>query len=342
MPPAKLLASRAFAAEGSIDADIMRRPYRAFAAKGTGQQPEAILIERPSPEFREGRQPRCGCSAPHRSLPASEPSAWGPKVREAGARHAALMKYVIPMSFLAIPFYGIMGKYGMTDNPLEVIAVEVTFATPYAIFIFQQYSASIPYELDEAARIDGASAPQIFLLIYLPLMAPALVAIGTYALLLSWNEYLYAFLLLSNPVVTQLPAPACCGGRQELCTNLGKIASSRGGGACRSYARCEPQLICCKRHAPYGLINVEGRMAILRHLHSCASHARCPLCPRSGDDHEIRPLCPEACVGSLGDHADGPGPLCARVSSAAHNPDCALARRRSHRRPVSSTGAEAR
>ena len=111
--------------------------------------------------------------------------------------NAALMTYVIPMSFLAIPFYGIMGKYGMTDNPLAVIAVEVTFATPYAIFIFQQYSASIPYELDEAARIDGASPPQIFFLIYLPLMAPALVAIGTYALLLSWNEYLYAFLLLS-------------------------------------------------------------------------------------------------------------------------------------------------
>ena len=58
--------------------------------------------------------------------------------------NAALMTYVIPMSFLAIPFYGIMGKYGMTDNPLAVIAVEVTFATPYAIFIFQQYGASIP------------------------------------------------------------------------------------------------------------------------------------------------------------------------------------------------------
>ena len=119
--------------------------------------------------------------------------------------NAALMTYVIPMSFLAIPFYGIMGKYGLTDNPLAVIAVEVTFATPYAIFIFQQYSASIPFELDEAARIDGASPPQIFFRIYLPLMAPALVAIGTYALLLSWNEYLYAFLLLSGGKVITVP-----------------------------------------------------------------------------------------------------------------------------------------
>ena len=119
--------------------------------------------------------------------------------------NAALMTYVIPMSFLAIPFYGIMGKYGLTNNPLAVIAVEVTFATPYAIFIFQQYSASIPHELDEAARIDGASPPQIFFKIYLPLMAPALVAIGTYALLLSWNEYLYAFLLLSTESKLTVP-----------------------------------------------------------------------------------------------------------------------------------------
>jgi len=119
--------------------------------------------------------------------------------------NAALLTYVIPMSFLAIPFYGIMGKYGLTNNPLSVIAVEVTFATPYAIFIFQQYGASIPHELDEAARIDGASPPQIFFRIYLPLMAPALVAIGTYALLLSWNEYLYAFLMLSSGNVVTVP-----------------------------------------------------------------------------------------------------------------------------------------
>lgn len=119
--------------------------------------------------------------------------------------NAALLTYVIPMSFLAIPFYGIMKSYGLADNPWSVIAVEVTFATPYAIFIFSQYSASIPLELDEAARIDGASPPQIFFRIYLPLMAPALVAIGTYALLLAWNEYLYAFLLLSSDQTLTVP-----------------------------------------------------------------------------------------------------------------------------------------
>jgi len=112
--------------------------------------------------------------------------------------NAALMTYVIPASFLSIPFYLIMNHYGLQNNPWSVIAVLVTFATPYAIFIFQEYGRSIPIELDESARIDGASPLQIYFRIYLPLMAPALVAVGTYALLLAWNEYLYQFLLLSN------------------------------------------------------------------------------------------------------------------------------------------------
>jgi hypothetical protein len=76
-------------------------------------------------------------------------------------------------------------RKGLANDLWSVIAAEVTFATPYAIFIFQQYGVSIPIELDEAARIDGASPIQVYLHIYLPLMAPALVAVGTYALLLA-------------------------------------------------------------------------------------------------------------------------------------------------------------
>jgi multiple sugar transport system permease protein len=113
--------------------------------------------------------------------------------------NAALMTYVIPASFLAIPFYRIMQIYGLTNHLFAVIAALTTFATPYAIFIFSQYGKSIPMELDESARIDGANPLQIYVWIYLPLMAPALVAVGTYALLLAWNEYLYNFLLLSTP-----------------------------------------------------------------------------------------------------------------------------------------------
>ena len=119
--------------------------------------------------------------------------------------NAALLTYVIPASFLAIPFYRIMQNYGLADNPWSVIAALVAFATPYAIFVFQEYGRSIPIEVDESARIDGASPLQIYLRVYLPLMAPALVAVGTYALLLAWNEYLYQFLLLSSKSSMTVP-----------------------------------------------------------------------------------------------------------------------------------------
>ena len=119
--------------------------------------------------------------------------------------NAALLTYVIPASFLAIPFYRIMQNYGLANNPWSVIAALVAFATPYAIFVFQEYGRSIPIEVDESARIDGASPVQIYVRIYLPLMAPALVAVGTYALLLAWNEYLYQFLLLSSKSSMTVP-----------------------------------------------------------------------------------------------------------------------------------------
>ena len=119
--------------------------------------------------------------------------------------NCALLTYVIPASFLAIPFYRIMQNYGLANNLWSVIAALVAFATPYAIFVFQEYGRSIPIEVDESARIDGASPFQIYRSIYLPLMAPALVAVGTYALLLAWNEFLYQFLLLSSKSSMTVP-----------------------------------------------------------------------------------------------------------------------------------------
>ncbi len=110
----------------------------------------------------------------------------------------ALLTYVIPSSTLIIPFYRIMNQYGLMDNPWSVITAEVAFATPYAILVLQQAGKLIPTELDDAARIDGASVWQVYLKIYVPLMAPALAAVGTYALLFAWNDYLYQYLFLTS------------------------------------------------------------------------------------------------------------------------------------------------
>ena len=110
----------------------------------------------------------------------------------------ALFTYFIPAAFLAVPMYKTMGNYGILNSQWALILAMVTIASPYCIWVLKQASDKLPWELDEAARIDGATPLQLFRLVYLPLMLPSLVAIGTYAVLLAWNEYLYAFLLLSN------------------------------------------------------------------------------------------------------------------------------------------------
>jgi len=110
----------------------------------------------------------------------------------------ALFTYFIPAAFLAVPMYKTMGVYGLLNSQWALILAMVTIASPYCIWVLKQASDKLPYELDEAARMDGASPMQLFRLVYLPLMVPSLVAVGTYSLLLAWNEYLYAFLLLSR------------------------------------------------------------------------------------------------------------------------------------------------
>ena len=110
----------------------------------------------------------------------------------------ALFTYFIPAAFLAVPMYRTMGLYGLLNSQWALILAMVTIAAPYAIWVLKQASDKLPVELDEAAIVDGASPMQLFRLVYIPLMMPSLVAVGTYALLLAWNEYLYAFLLLSR------------------------------------------------------------------------------------------------------------------------------------------------
>ena len=130
------------------------------------------------------------------------------RLRMKGGRmvmNLALFTYFIPAAFLAVPMYRTMGNYGLLNNHWSLILAMVTIASPYAIWVLKQASDKLPVELDEAAVMDGATSLQIFRLVYVPLMMPSLVAIGTYAILLAWNEYLYAFLLLSKDTEITLP-----------------------------------------------------------------------------------------------------------------------------------------
>lgn len=123
------------------------------------------------------------------------------RLRVPGGRtvmNLALFTYFIPAAFLAVPMYKTMANYGLLNSKWSLVLAMVTIASPYCIWVLKQASDKLPWELDEAARIDGASPLQLFRLVYVPLMVPSLVAVGTYSLLLAWNEYLYAFLLLSK------------------------------------------------------------------------------------------------------------------------------------------------
>lgn len=111
--------------------------------------------------------------------------------------NAAIATYAIPSSFLIVPYYRIMHTYGLLGNHWAVITAQVAFATPFAILIMQLYGSLIPLEFDDAARVDGASPVHLYWRIFLPLMAPALAVAAIFALLLSWNDYLYQSVLLS-------------------------------------------------------------------------------------------------------------------------------------------------
>ena len=99
-----------------------------------------------------------------------------------------LFTYVIPSSFLAIPFFKMMGDYDLIDTKLALVLAMITFASPYALWVLSDYARSLPPEIEEAGALDGAGTLQTFFHLYLPLIVPPLIAIGTYAFLYAWNS----------------------------------------------------------------------------------------------------------------------------------------------------------
>jgi len=130
------------------------------------------------------------------------------RVRFRGSRIISSMTpftYIIPSSFLSIPFFKLMADYDLLGSKLSVVLAMITFASPYAVWILWDYGRTVPPDIDEAAAIDGAGPLALFFCIYLPLILPPLVAIATYAFLYSWNEYLYAVLFLSGETYITIP-----------------------------------------------------------------------------------------------------------------------------------------
>jgi len=113
--------------------------------------------------------------------------------------------YIFPYAFLSIPYFILMSMLNMLNTHTSVIIAQTIFVSPYAIWLIWEYSRSIPIEIDESALIDGAGRATIFFRMFLPLSLPALAAVGAYAFLFSWNQYLYPFMLLSSETDLTLP-----------------------------------------------------------------------------------------------------------------------------------------
>lgn len=115
-----------------------------------------------------------------------------------------IMTYMFPAIVLVIPYAVVMGKIGLTNTRLGLIIVYLSFNVPYAVWLLTGFFRTVPLEIEEAARIDGAGRIQTFRKVVLPLVAPGLVATAIYMFINSWNEFLYALILTSSSDITTL------------------------------------------------------------------------------------------------------------------------------------------
>ncbi len=118
---------------------------------------------------------------------------------------AVLVAYAVPGILILIPLYGMMSQAGLIDTPAALVIVNVTFASPFAIWMMRSFFASIPVELEEAALIDGASRLAILLRIMVPLAAPGIASVAIFAFIASWTEYLFASVLILSDANRTLP-----------------------------------------------------------------------------------------------------------------------------------------
>src|SRR5919202_5810057 len=114
----------------------------------------------------------------------------------AGLARILVYAYLAPATMLFIPLFVMMQNVGLRDNLIGLVLAHLTFAVPFATWMLMGYFKSIPVELEEAAMVDGASRWRTLWLIVFPLSAPAIVVVAVFAFTLSWNEFLYALVLV--------------------------------------------------------------------------------------------------------------------------------------------------
>lgn len=109
-----------------------------------------------------------------------------------------LLIYMFPPILLVIPFYIILVKMGLNDSLIALAFSYTSYSLPFSLWLLWEYFKTIPIDLEEAARIDGATRFQAFFKIVIPLAMPGIIATAIFGFIWAWVEYLYAMVLISS------------------------------------------------------------------------------------------------------------------------------------------------
>jgi N,N'-diacetylchitobiose transport system permease protein len=105
---------------------------------------------------------------------------------------------MLPQAGLVIPLYVVLAKYGLTNELMGLVLTHMVILLPFAVWTLRGFIMGIPRELEEAAMVDGSSRLGAFVRILLPLVAPGLVATSVFVFITSWNEYIFARVILTD------------------------------------------------------------------------------------------------------------------------------------------------
>lgn len=115
-----------------------------------------------------------------------------------------LITLMVPVQVTFIPLFSLLVDFGWVNTLHGLIIPRV--ADAFGIFFLRQFFVGLPKDLEDAARIDGASEPRIFFRIMLPLAGPAVLTIAMFNLLANWNDLLWPLMVTTSPDMQTLPA----------------------------------------------------------------------------------------------------------------------------------------
>jgi ABC-type glycerol-3-phosphate transport system permease component len=120
-------------------------------------------------------------------------------------QRSVLLAYMFPGILLAVPLTLFYSQIGLINSHTGLILAYVAFGLPFALWLLMAYFETIPHEIDEAARVDGATHVQVFTRIILPLARPGIVTASIFAFLGSWNEFILGLVLIQQNELKTLP-----------------------------------------------------------------------------------------------------------------------------------------